>query len=110
MNKDEAIKIVESGQKWAKGDDSQPQPNMIEVYEAIELLLAEVKNNSRLVNVSGGLLQESSDILKGYEQFEADIIADDAMWSPDAISGKHYDSMMNLQERRNDFFAKFNNR
>jgi hypothetical protein len=52
MNKDEAIKIVESGQKWAKGDDSQPQPNMIEVYEAIELLLAEVKNNSRLVNVS----------------------------------------------------------
>jgi hypothetical protein len=51
MNKDEAIKIVESSQKWAKGDDSQPQPNMIEVYEAIELLLAEVKNNSRLENV-----------------------------------------------------------
>ena len=55
-------------------------------------------------------IEEASSILKGYEQFEADIIADDAMWSPDAISGKHYDSMMNLQERRNDFFAKLNNR
>jgi len=83
---------------YAMQDTGEFNDNVASIEE-IERLV----KNSHLENVSGGLLEASS-ILKGYEQFEADIIADDAMWSPDAISGKHYDSMMNLQERRNDFF------
>lgn len=45
-------------------------------------------------------------LLKEYEQWEADLIGDNAMWWPyvnkDRISGKTYDKMLELQAKRNE--------
>jgi len=44
-------------------------------------------------------------LLKEYEQWEADLINDNELWCPnvdkDAIRGKTYDTMLELQEKRN---------
>lgn len=49
-------------------------------------------------------------LLKDYEQWEADLIADNEMWWPyvskDRISGKTYDKMLELQERRNEILRQ----
>lgn len=48
---------------------------------------------------------EMVSLLKEYEQWEADLINDNKMWWPyapkDAISGKTYDKMIELQSKRN---------
>lgn len=48
---------------------------------------------------------EMKALLKRYEEWEAMLIADNAMWWPnvpkDRISGKSYDMMMELQAERN---------
>ena len=50
------------------------------------------------------------DLLKEYEQWEADLIADNAMWWPsvpkDRISGKTYDTMLILQNKRNELIKQ----
>ena len=50
------------------------------------------------------------ELLKEYEQWEADLIADNAMWWPsvpkDRISGKTYDTMLILQNKRNELLKK----
>lgn len=57
-----------------------------------------------------GLRSRITDLLKGYEQWEADIISEDKLWWPacdqDAISGKLYDTMMSLQEKRNNLLKE----
>lgn len=51
-------------------------------------------------------------LLKEYEQWEADLINDNAMWWPnvpkDRISGNTYDKMLELQEKRNDLLKQQN--
>lgn len=48
---------------------------------------------------------EAVELLKEYDQWEADLINDNAMWWPhapkDRISGQTYDKMMELQGKRN---------
>jgi hypothetical protein len=52
------------------------------------------------------------EFLKEYEQWEADLIADNAMWWPsvpkDRISGKTYDTMLILQDKRNELIKSIN--
>lgn len=51
-------------------------------------------------------LTQAINLLKEYEQWEADLIGDNEMWWPyadkDAISGKTYDKMLELQAKRNE--------
>ncbi len=50
-------------------------------------------------------LQDAIALLKEYEQWEADIISEDELWQPyrakDVLRGKIYNTMMNLQQKRN---------
>ena len=54
--------------------------------------------------------EELKELLKEYEQWEADLISDNQMWWPyaekDAISGKTYHKMLELQEKRNQLLNK----
>lgn len=54
-------------------------------------------------------MAEALSLLKEYEQWEADLIADNEMWWPsvpkDRISGKTYDKMIELQAKRNKLLA-----
>lgn len=54
--------------------------------------------------------KKMTELLKEYEQWEADLIADNAMWWPsvpkDRISGKTYDTMLILQNKRNELLKK----
>ncbi len=54
---------------------------------------------------------DAIDLLKEYEQWEADLISDNQMWWPnvpkDRISGKTYDKMMELQAKRNKILKAF---
>lgn len=49
-------------------------------------------------------------LLNEYKEWEAMLIEDNAMWWPsvpkDRISGKSYDKMMELQEKRNDLLSR----
>lgn len=55
-------------------------------------------------------LSEATEILKEYEQWESDLLSDNAMWWPyvakDKISGRTYDKMLELQGRRNKFLKE----
>jgi hypothetical protein len=68
--------------------------------------------NSDLGAVSGSLLEEATNLLKDYEQWEADIINEDKLWWPntaqDVMRGKIYDTMMDLQEKRNNLLRRLN--
>ena len=53
---------------------------------------------------------EMESLLKEYEEWEAMLIADNAMWWPyadkDAMSGKTYDMMLELQAKRNELLGR----
>jgi len=77
-----------------------------------ENLNTENHANSDLGAVSGSLLEEAINLLKDYEQWEADIINEDKLWWPnraqDVMKGKIYDTMMDLQEKRNNLLSRLN--
>jgi len=54
------------------------------------------------------------ELLKEYEQWEADLISEDKMWWPftknDVLTGEVYDKMLVLQEKRNSLLSSFNSR
>jgi hypothetical protein len=56
-------------------------------------------------------VEELEAVLKGYEQWEADILSEDKLWWPnrakDVLRGKIYNTMLELQEKRN---AALNNK
>lgn len=49
--------------------------------------------------------EKAIELLKEYEQWEADIIAEDKLWWPhrakDVFTGPLYDKMLELQRKRN---------
>lgn len=54
-------------------------------------------------------VEDMAALLKEYEQWEVDLISDNAMWWPtvpkDRISGKTYDKMIELQAKRNKLLS-----
>jgi hypothetical protein len=57
-----------------------------------------------------GQLDEAMALLAEYEDWEAMLLKDNAMWWPhvpkDRISGQTYDKMLQLQAKRNELLAK----
>jgi hypothetical protein len=55
-------------------------------------------------------LTRALDLLKEYEQWEADIISEDKLWWPnraqDVLRGPLYDKMLELQEKRNELLKE----
>lgn len=51
-------------------------------------------------------IADAVEVLKGYEQWEADILSEDKLWWPyradDVFRGKLYDTMLELQAKRNE--------
>lgn len=79
-----------------EGNDGPPYAEDRLWTEAAELYASQYKEeNVRLINV-----------LKGYEQWEADILSEDKLWWPnralDVFRGPLYTRMMELQEMRNE--------
>ena len=58
----------------------------------------------------GDRLKAMRNLLEKYEEWEAMMIADNAMWWPyaekDAMSGKTYDMMLELQAQRNELLGR----
>ena len=62
--------------------------------------------------VSDNRIDKAIELLRDYEQWEADLISDNSMWWPyrdkDAVHGKTYDKMLVLQEKRNKVLQSLN--
>ena len=79
------------------------------VSEQINQFIANNGGNERdALNVALARLEIASELLQDYNQWEADIINEDELWWPnraeDVMRGKIYDTMLELQARRNNFF------
>lgn len=92
-------------EKWIKAILNEDADNLsIGSVRTLQMIKAEFE---RLQKENA----EATELLKGYEQWEADIISCDEMWWPkshkDALPNSIYETMLELQNKRNKFFGIF---